>query len=91
MAKTQPRKQSAEISPFQIFTGYLLIFIGLALIILAVLVSLGVLEGQVPMNPTHAGWFDLLLALLEQAPWFGVVGVFLVYAGVKMIGVRLPI
>jgi hypothetical protein len=74
----------------QSFVGYLLIIVGLALVILAVLVSLGVIEARGPLIPEESSWIDFLIALLDKAPWFGVVGLLLIYAGLKMIGVDLP-
>jgi hypothetical protein len=34
--------------------------------------------------------FDVLLALIEKLPWLAIVGLLLIYAGMKMIGVSLP-
>ena len=74
----------------QTFVGYLLIIVGLALVILAVLVSLDIIKTPGPLIPQEASWIDFLIALLDKAPWFGVVGLLLIYAGIKMIGVDLP-
>ena len=78
------------IQPVQLIVGYLLILVGLALVILAVLVTLGVIKVPDVELSRQATFLDLLLALLKKAPWFGVVGLFLIYAGLKLVGVYLP-
>ena len=74
----------------QTYVGYFLIIVGLALVILAVLVSLNVIETRSPLILEQSSWIDFLIALLNKAPWFGVVGLLLIYAGLKMIGINLP-
>jgi hypothetical protein len=74
----------------QTFTGYLLIIIGAGMEILSVLVWLGVLKPAPTLAPETAGFWDLLLALLNSAPWPAAVGLFLIYAGLKLLKVKLP-
>ena len=75
----------------QVVAGYLLIIVGVAMEIISVLVWLGVLKPASRAAPlqTASGW-DVLLELTRKAPWSALVGLFLIYAGLKMIGVMLP-
>jgi len=73
--------------------GYLLIIVGLAFEIIAVLVWLGVVKpasSAQPQTLEGATPWDLLIALLQKAPWTAVVGLLLIYAGLKLVGVDLP-
>lgn len=75
----------------QVVIGYLLIIVGVLMEIISVLVWLGVLK---PVSPSaalqSATVWDVLLVLAQKAPWTTVVGLFMLYAGLKMIGVVLP-
>ena len=75
----------------QVVIGYLLIIVGVLMEIISVLVWLGVLK---PASPSvalqSATVWDVLLVLAQKAPWTAVVGLFMLYAGLKMIGVVLP-
>ena len=75
----------------EVVIGYLLIVVGVLMEIISVLVWLGVLK---PVSPSailqSATVWDLLLVLAQKAPWTAVVGLFMLYAGLKMIGVVLP-
>ncbi|MEK7326855.1 MAG: hypothetical protein AAB217_16550 [Chloroflexota bacterium] len=75
----------------ELITGYLLIIVGVLMEIISVLVWLGVLK---PVSPSailqSATVWDVLLVLAQKAPWTAVVGLFMLYAGLKMIGVVLP-
>ncbi len=75
----------------QVIIAYLLILIGAAMEVISVLVWLGVLK---PMNGVHtlqnASFWDVLLELLKRAPWPAVVGLLMIYAGLKLLGVPLP-
>lgn len=73
----------------QTVVAYLLILIGLAMIVISVLVWLGVLK-PVGKTLTAASFWDVLLELTKRAPWAAIVGLLLVYAGLKMLGVGLP-
>ncbi len=75
----------------EVVIGYLLIIVGVLMEIISVLVWLGVLK---PASPSavlqSATVWDVLLVLAQKAPWTAVVGLFMLYAGLKMIGVVLP-
>jgi hypothetical protein len=75
----------------QIIVGYILIFLGIAFLVLSVLVWFGVLKPLTPqaMLAKASGW-DVLLALIQKLPWMATVGLLLIYGGLKMIGVVLP-
>jgi hypothetical protein len=67
--------------------GYVLIVLGIAMEVIGVLVWLG----QIKLPPgtmlfQSAGPWDFLTELLKKAPWTAVVGLLLIYAGLKMIG-----
>ena len=72
-------------------TGYILIFLGIACIILSVLVWLGVLSTPAGLSFGQATGWDVLLLLFQKLPWVAIVGLLLIYAGLKMIDVKLPI
>ena len=75
----------------QLITGYLLIILGAVMEIISVLVWLGVLKPVSPsVNLQAATVWDVLLVLAQKAPWTAVVGLFLIYAGLKLVGVTLP-
>ena len=75
----------------QIIIGYLLIIVGVLMEVISVLVWLGVLKpasnGATLQSIT---FWDLLLELAKRAPWPAVLGLFNIYAGLKLIGVNLP-
>ena len=75
----------------QLVTGYLLIILGVVMEIISVLVWLGVLKPTSPSATLQAATvWDVLLVLAQKAPWTAVVGLFLIYAGLKLVGVTLP-
>ena len=75
----------------QLVTGYLLIILGAVMEIISVLVWLGVLKPASPSATLQAATvWDVLLVLAQKAPWTAVVGLFLIYAGLKLVGVTLP-
>ncbi len=78
-------------SPIQTIIAYLLILIGIGMEVVSVLVWLGVLKpaGQTAALRSVSVW-DLLLELLKRAPWPAVVGLLMIYAGLKLLGVSLP-
>lgn len=75
----------------QTVVAYLLIVIGIAMEIISVLVWLGVLKptSTPKVLPSFSIW-DLLLELLKRAPWPATVGLLMIYAGLKLLGVALP-
>jgi len=71
--------------------GVILVGFGLLLILVGVLTWLGILKPRKITQATeNASWVDLLMALLERAPWVVVVGLVLVILGLIVIGVELP-
>ncbi len=75
----------------QTVVGYLLILIGAGMEVVSVLVWLGVIKPAAGGSPLQSATFwDILLELLKRAPWPAAVGLLMIYAGLKMIGVVLP-
>jgi len=75
----------------QTVVGYLLIFVGVGMEIISVLVWLGVLKPVTTMNTLQSvSFWDVLLELARRAPWAAVVGLLMIYAGLKLLGVALP-
>jgi hypothetical protein len=70
--------------------GYILIFLGIALVVISVLVFMGVITPPTGLSVASATGFDVLIALIEKLPWLAIVGLLLIYAGLKMIDVKLP-
>ena len=71
-------------------TGYILIFLGVACIILSVLTWLGVITVPLQTAVGEATGWDVLILLLDKLPWVSVIGLMLIYTGLKMIDVKLP-
>lgn len=75
----------------QIVIAYLLILVGAGMEVISVLVWLGVLTPAAGTMTLQAITFwDVLLELARRAPWPAVVGLLMIYAGLKLLGVRLP-
>ncbi|HVN15645.1 MAG TPA: hypothetical protein VMT73_07875 [Anaerolineales bacterium] len=75
----------------QIVIGYLLILVGLGMEVVSVLVWLGVLETVDETITLHSvSFWDVLLELSKRAPWPAIVGLLMIYAGLKLLGVALP-
>ena len=75
----------------QTVVGYLLILVGVGMEIISVLVWLGVLKPVTEVKTLQAvSFWDVLLELTRRAPWAAVVGLLMIYAGLKMVGVVLP-
>ncbi|MBI5962094.1 MAG: hypothetical protein HY863_01355 [Chloroflexi bacterium] len=75
----------------QIVTGYLFLVVGAGMEVVSVLVWLGVLKPLNNMQALHSvSFWDVLLELAKRAPWPAVVGLLMIYAGLKLIGVVLP-
>ena len=75
----------------QTVVGYLLILIGVGMEIISVLVWLGVLTPATSVRTLQAASFwDVLLELARRAPWAAVVGLLMIYAGLKLLGIALP-
>lgn len=75
----------------QTVVAYILILVGAAMEIISVLAWLGVLK---PVNEARTvgsvTFWDILLELLKRAPWPAAVGLLMIYAGLKLLGVNLP-
>ena len=75
----------------QAVIGYLLVIVGIVMEIVSVLVWLGVLKpASRAVALEAASVWDVLLELARRAPWTALVGLFLIYGGLKTIGVALP-
>ncbi|MEA3441582.1 MAG: hypothetical protein U9R58_15015 [Chloroflexota bacterium] len=74
----------------QEIVGIILVVFGLILILVGVLAWLGVLKPRVVDKAQgNASFIDLLMALLDKAPWVVVVGLILVVLGLAVLGVDL--
>jgi hypothetical protein len=67
--------------------GFVFVIVGLIMVIAGFLAWLGIIKAH-ELIPT--GFWDFLTKLLDKAPWVVVVGLALIYFGLKMIGVSLP-
>ena len=75
----------------QTVVGYLLILVGIGMEIISVLVWLGVLKPVTSVKTLQSvSFWDVLLELARRAPWAAVVGLLMIYAGLKLLGVALP-
>jgi len=75
----------------QTVVGYLLILVGIGMEIISVLVWLGVLKPATTEKTLRAvSFWDVLLELARCAPWAAVMGLLMIYAGLKLLGVALP-
>lgn len=75
----------------QVIVAYLLILVGVGMEIVSVLVWLGVLKPVTAMRTLQSvSFWDVLLELARRAPWAAVVGLLMIYAGLKLLGVALP-
>lgn len=75
----------------QIVIGYILILLGVAFLVLSVLIWLGVFKPKYELVLQESTGWDVLIALINKLPWTATIGLLLIYAGLKMIGVALPI
>ena len=75
----------------QTVVGYLLILVGVGMEIISMLVWLGVLKPVTAVKTLQAvSFWDVLLELARRAPWAAVVGLLMIYAGLKLLWVALP-
>jgi hypothetical protein len=75
----------------QTVVAYILILVGVGMEIISILVWLGVLKTVPTMKTLEAASFwDVLLELARRAPWAAIVGLLMIYAGLKLLGVALP-
>lgn len=72
--------------------GVILITAGLILILVGVLVWLGVLKPvqQDKHAQKRSSILDLLIVILNKAPWVVAVGLILILFGVLLLGIELP-
>jgi hypothetical protein len=69
--------------------GGLLTLIGLALVVLEVLILIGVIQVPTAQDLLQANVWDFLILLLDRAGWLVIVGLLLIYGGVRVLGVQL--
>jgi hypothetical protein len=70
--------------------GALLILVGPVLVVLPVLAWVGVFQPVgIRAIGTATPW-DVLLLLAQTIPWVAALGLLLIYAGLKLLGVTLP-
>ena len=69
--------------------GGLLTLSGLALVVLEVLILIGVVQVPTARDLLEANVWDFLILLLDRARWLVVVGLLLIYGGVRVLGVQL--
>ena len=69
--------------------GVLLVISGLFLIFLQVAVWLGWVTLPGPKQLQTAGWWDFLLELVKRLPPLFIVGLILIYCGLRLLGVSL--
>ena len=74
----------------QIIVGYILILLGIGFLVLSVLVWFGVIKPKPKLLISDATLIEILIAMIQYLPWTAAVGILLIYAGIKMIGVPLP-
>jgi uncharacterized membrane protein YdfJ with MMPL/SSD domain len=60
------------------------------MVILPVLAMLGIIESKKELRPGQAGPWDALVKFVEKTPWIVLVGLVLIYFGLKVLGVSLP-
>ena len=70
--------------------GCLLILVGLVLVVLPVLAWAGVFQPVGIRAVGTATPWDVILLLAQTIPWVAVLGLLLIYAGLKLLGVALP-
>jgi hypothetical protein len=70
--------------------GGLLTLSGLALVVLEVLILIGVVQVPTVRDLLQApNVWDVLILLLDRAEWLVVVGLLLIYGGVRILGMQL--
>ena len=69
--------------------GGLLTLSGLVLVVLEVLILIGVVQVPTPRDLLQANVWDFLILLLDRAKWLIVVGLLLIYGGVRVLSVQL--
>jgi uncharacterized membrane protein len=67
--------------------GYLLVILGIVMVVFGVLAWLGIVTPHTRI--LGGGPWDFLTELTKRAPWIVVVGLILIYLGLKVLGVSL--
>jgi hypothetical protein len=73
--------------------GVIIVLSGLSCVIVAVLVWLGWMKPtkeQFSITATDTGWSDVVAAVIKTVPWVALVGIVLVYGGLRALGVTFP-
>jgi hypothetical protein len=68
-----------------------LVVAGLIFVTLAILAWLGVITPVQQLGIAQASWPDVAIAVLTTVPWVALVGLALIYVGLKALGVPLPL
>ncbi|HLC03381.1 MAG TPA: hypothetical protein VJK02_10120 [Anaerolineales bacterium] len=71
--------------------GSVLVIAGLIFVTLAILAWLGVVTPVEQLGIAQANWPDVAIAVLTTVPWVALVGLALIYVGLKALGVNLPL
>jgi hypothetical protein len=71
--------------------GYLLVIGGLVFVTLAILAWLGILSPVQRLGIAQANWPDVAIAVLKTVPWVALVGLALVYVGLRTLGIDLSV
>ena len=69
-----------------ILLGWVLVILGLIMVILGVLAWLGIVK---PRKYRFGPW-EVLAEIARRAPWVVIVGLLLIYIGLKILGAPLP-
>jgi len=75
----------------QAVIGYLLVGVGLVFVILALLGWLGIVTPRKAFAIAEAGWPDVAVAIIKTVPWVALVGLALIYAGLRTAGIDLSL
>ena len=73
-----------------VILGYALVIVGVVLVILPVLDWLGMFKVKKELQPNGAGPWDAVIEFIRKTPWIALVGLVLIYLGLKVLGVPLP-
>ena len=71
--------------------GILLVVAGLIFVTLAILAWLGVVTPAKRLGIAEATWPDVAVEILKTVPWVALVGLALVYVGLRALGVDISI
>jgi hypothetical protein len=69
--------------------GGFLTLSGLVLVVLEVLILIGVVQVPTARDVLQANVWDFLILFLDRARWLVIVGLLLIYGGVRVLGVQL--